>query len=176
MSQRVLRTLTEGLVKGLPKEKIAETLGVSVEVLDSLVKTFEAANGGEGAFARVVTERRAQMQLVAADWDELEAIAVERLADAARSGRVSSVSDLLAIARISNMAARRGGFTKPPAEQGDGIRTGVTLRGGDSIELRLSATVVKQIQEPREVNTIEVDYERVDSPLELRQLVDAEAA
>lgn len=172
MSQRLLRALVEGRVRGLGVKEIAKGLGIGQATLESLVGAYDEQEG-EGAFERVIAERKAQLEVVGADWDELEAVSVERLAALAREGRITAVSDLLAIARVANMAARRGGFSKPPAEQGNGIRAGAVLRAGETLELRLTATVARQIEQGGSPGReIEGEYERLDSPLELRQLAD----
>lgn len=176
MSVRLITALVEAETRGESRDDFARRLGIAVEHLDSLTKEYELVNGVD-SWNKLIIEKRAQLDTMGANWDELERVALQRLTEHTNAGRVTTVGELLTIARIANQAARRGGFVpRPVTPQGD-LRFGATLPSGDGgvIRLELTRTAAKQVESHAEKlgELIEVPFERVASPVELRQIVDA---
>lgn len=177
MSVRLIKAMLEAESRGETRVALAARLGVAPEMLDSLVQEYEQANG-EGSWERLIIERRAQLDTIGANWDELEAVALQRLVEHTNAGRINTVGELLAVAQAANRAARKGGFSPRPAQSQGSTQFGITLPAGSElgvVELRLSQKVARQIESPpKTADIIEVPFERLSSPVELRALADAD--
>lgn len=169
--------MLESETRGEGRVGLASRLGVAPELLDSLVEDYEKANG-EGSWQRLIVERRAQLDVVGAGWDELEAAALQRLVEHTNGGRVNTVGELLAVAQAANRAARKGGFSPRPVQQPGQTQFGITLPAGSElgvVELRLSRQVAQQIESPpKTADVIQVPFERISSPIEIRQLAESD--
>lgn len=170
MSGILIKAMLESEVRGETREKLAQRLGVGIEVLTGLVDSFESA-AGKGAWLSVVAERRVQNDVTAANWDELESITMAKLIKHIKDGR-GTLNDLVMIAKIANSATRRTGINAGQSNAASG-RIGITLPAGDMgiIELRLTPHLAQAAQQ-QDREPIEVAYERVDDPVILRKIAD----
>jgi len=161
------------MAKGVEVERIAKELQVDESELDLLA---DSVTGGPNGLkhdlwkAGVVTIRSinlANQHVMGQGWDALEAMAVNRLAQAVQdSGERLSLKDAASIAQLANKAVRRGNgegprnpglMTRPPS--GGGEEMTLNIQGGNlgSIRLSLSARVQSQLEQPRTVDAVPVE-------------------
>jgi hypothetical protein len=174
MTVRIIKAMMESETRGEGRAALAKRLGIGIETLDSLQKDYELANG-EGSWQRLIHDSRATLDTLGASWDQIEILAVEKLAEHVRAGRVVTVGELLTVARVANQAARRGPLGARPLGPGfQPIGGSATLPGSDGIvmELRLSRIAAEQLESgPPAAATIETEFERINSPIEIRALI-----
>jgi hypothetical protein len=154
--------------EGLTRSAAAEALGVSVEDIDSLVHhTCEGADQAESESIwnqGIVALRAARLmaeQMIRQGWDDVEAMAVDKLGrNLASMKGLGDADQMLRIAAAANRATRRGrGEQVDQRNRGDQthVAVGITLQPGNlgSIRLNLSPRVQAQLQQPGRVIDVE---------------------
>lgn len=163
--------------EGKSREGLAEQLGIAVTDIDQLVEDLIQT---EDQVAReqiwqvgVIALKTSAMQVtqvIGNTWDQIEAMAIEKLAEAIQnvSGKAADPERLASIARIANSATRRNqgegqrsGFGGSTTERA-GTQLDVELKSGDlgSITFRFSPRVAAQMQNPNRV--IDLQANKVD--------------
>lgn len=153
--------------EGRERKGLAEQLGIQTEDIDQLVADLIQADDqaaselvwGVGVIA-LKTAAMQVTQVIGKTWDQIEAMAIEKLAEAIQnvSGKAADPQMLAGIAKIANAATRRnqgegrpgfGGSHRP----GVGSQVDVELQSGDlgSITFRFSPRVAAQMSNPNRV-------------------------
>lgn len=174
MSENLIKAMIEAESNGESRKHIAARLGIGEETIQVLVETYEEEHG-VGTWKSLIAEKRNQGVLTDANWDDMEQMATARLVEKLNNRQVSSVSDLLAIARVASQAQRRGDFAS--IGHSKETRIGIVLPSGDmgAIQLSLSPAAAKATQEENDMahaRQTAMDYESLNDPVEIRNIAD----
>lgn len=127
--------------RGRSRETIAGDLGIELELIAELILEFEE-HVGPGTWESLVLEKKTLPAVVDNNYDQMERLATEKLVQRLKVGSIHNVSDLLAIARLSNQATRKGAFPPPAAGSSGGgaIAAGFILPAGEQGVIHLTLT------------------------------------
>lgn len=174
--------------EGRERDGLAKQLGIAVEDIDTLVADLIQAEDQAASEqiwqVGVIALKTAAMQVtqvIGKTWDQIEAMAIEKLAEAIQgvNGKAVDPEKLAGIAKIANSATRRnqgegqrGGFGGSTTERA-GSNLEVELKSGDlgSITFRFSPRVAAQMQNPNRVIDLQANREeRPESGMEMLRL------
>jgi hypothetical protein len=133
---------------------LAKRLRTSIPELQMLV---EATNPTEWSAKRFdALLERESLRKRGFDWDRLEHAALKKLTKLVETGRVSTASDILAVAKVANSATRKTGMNQPTVP--GGVQVNINQYGSDgsppelpgpgslgTIQLTLTQRTVKQL-------------------------------
>lgn len=146
---------------GADRNVTASQLGVEVsdlaELIESLIQAPDSKTAQQVWQVGVICLKTAKMQtnqVLATTWDQVEALAVSKLAEAIQhvSGKTVDPMKLASIAKTANSAIRRqAGEGSGRAGPGGGLD--IEMQSGElgSIRLRLSPRVIEQMSNPSKV-------------------------